>query len=279
MLSNPELNSPLTHGRLQTLLVSYCDAITLTSLFNLVTLPSLKHILFEKWNEDPSAWAQEAFISFLKRSGCKLNALGLYFTPVKTAELVEILEVPTVKETLRELIIQNRHSEADKIIDDDFCQLLTLPASSLTTSDGTEAELLDGNINNKVICPNLEVLGFHSCYSCSKPTLVRMLKSRLDPNFCIHRPTMPSPSANTSTSRTYLKYFGCNVSIEVAQHYFKPLLCDGLVTLLYDSDTDIVPLTKEEWKLLKRFTEEGLQLWEYDPIQGAWGPSDFWMKE
>ncbi|KAF5359121.1 hypothetical protein D9756_003480 [Leucocoprinus leucothites] len=268
MLSNPELTIPFTHDHLQTMLIGYGDSITLVSLFNLTTLPNLQHVLFEKWNEDPNAWAQEAFVSFLTRSRCPLKALDLYFTPVTTGELVEILEVPTVRAALRELMIQNGHSEVEKIIDDDFCELLTLSTPLAGRSGGTV----------RAVCPNLEVIGFHSCHSCSKPALVRMLRSRLDPNFQYHQSSSSPSSVDTPQGPTYLKYFETDIPPDVAQQFFKPLLQDGLVTLLYDSNTNILPATEEEKRLLKRFTSEGLELWEYDPVRGAWGPTDFWMR-
>jgi DNA-binding transcriptional ArsR family regulator len=277
MLSNPELTMPFTHDRLQTLLISYGDSITLESLFNLVTLPSLEHILFEKWSEDTSAWAQQALVSFLQRSRCSLKVLNLNFIPVKTAELIEILEVPTINVALRELMIQNEQSESEKIIDADLCELLTLPPRPSAGEAGLSRGMMNGGASRGAFCPNLEVLGLLACHSCSTPALVRMLRSRLDRNFQFYRhPVILPPAANVPQEPAYLKYFETDVPLAIAQQHFKPLLYDGLVTLLYDSDMNILPATEEERRLLRRFAAEGLQLWEYDPVQGTWGPTDFW---
>ncbi|KXN84758.1 hypothetical protein AN958_12185 [Leucoagaricus sp. SymC.cos] len=277
LLSNPELFIPFTHDHLQTLLISYGDSATLVMLFNLVTLPKLNHLLLEKWTDDPDPWAQEAFVSFLVRSRCPLKALDFYFTPVTAADLVEILKVPTVRITLKELMLQNGHTESEKIIDNDFCELLSLPPS-LYLTETPAAELLGSDTGRSAICPNLEVIGLLGCLSCSKPALVRMLRSRLDPNFN-HRSTTVAPSLPVSPQgRSSLKYFETDFSLDDAQQYLKPLLRDGLVTLLYDSNTNILPTSEEEKKLLKRYISEGLELWEYDPVQGSWGPTDFWMK-
>ncbi|KAJ3552752.1 hypothetical protein NP233_g12803 [Leucocoprinus birnbaumii] len=270
MLSNHRLAVPFTHVHLQTMLISYGDPSTLAALFNLLTLPSLQHILFEKWTEDASPWARNEFITFLTRSKCPLRSLDLYFTTVTTEELVEILKLPNVWVTLKELMIQNGRSQTN-IITDDFCELLTLPAP-LIRDQASDGEIIQG------ICPNLEVIGFHFCHSCTMPALVRMLRSRLDLNFQYPRSSIAASSVGMPRGPGYLRYFETDVAPDVAELHLKPLLQDGLVTMLYDSDTNMLPASEEEKRLLKKFTSEGLELWEYDPVQGAWGPSDFWMR-
>lgn len=266
ILSSPVLTSPFIHNHLETLVITYNteESEDFGSLFDLVTLPRLRRLALQSHCH---VWAQEQFVSFLRRSKCPLKALNLLFTPVTAPQLIEIIEVPTLRETLRQLMIENWLFKTVDLVDDTFCRLFTLPRTmSAGNSRLDRSGVEETTDDNRILVPNLEILGLRSCFSrsWSVGALVNMLKSRLDPAF---EDSEDDEDENLDTcdpyKRKYLKYFLTDIPGPLAEQYLWPLCLDGLVTFMFETATSCFRGVSDE-DLWIKYHRMGLESWVTD---------------
>ncbi|KAJ7126802.1 hypothetical protein C8R44DRAFT_733530 [Mycena epipterygia] len=131
-------------------------------LFNQLELPCLTELSVRRFNNVPHptpVWPHQEFMSFLMRSKCPLQLIGLSDMDITPDEMSDCLRHTSA--TLEKLTLTNDRRMHHTIINDKILRLLTWrPGSQLG------------------ICPRLSMVKFWDCHSSTDGVLADMVESR-----------------------------------------------------------------------------------------------------
>lgn len=137
-------------------------------LFHQLELPCLTELSVRRFDNVPHptpVWPHQEFMSFLMRSKCPLQLLGLNDMDITPDEMSDCLRHTSA--TLEKLTLTNDRRMRHTIINDDVLRLLTwTPGSQLG------------------ICPRLSMVKFWDCHASTDGVLADMVESRWKVHDC-----------------------------------------------------------------------------------------------